>query len=218
MPRPLHPVRRLLTAALLAPLVSCGTDAVTPLPPAPPSHVVSGIVFETVDGVRRPVAAQMVFLWVRQGPSSRAQYVRTDQNGRYTAQVPDSRVFAYASGAFQPCVASAWVSANTTIDVEVVSPGRSSTPPPNASPMVSGVVYEKTPTGRIPLRGAKAWIDAAQEAYVAYVETDAAGRFFLCRVDIPARLDVWADGLQPYQHWKLIPGTGDELFEFEFSR
>jgi hypothetical protein len=144
--------------------------------------------------------------------------VSTDQNGRYTAQVPKSRVFVYAWAALQPCLASASVDTDTTIDVQVVSAGRSLTLPPTPSPVISGVVYETTPGGRVPLRGATIWLDASQEAYIAHTETDESGRFFLCRVDIPVRMDVFADGYQPYQLGKLIPGTGDMFFEFEFRR
>lgn len=217
MTAPTHLFRLRLEALLVASLAGCDTVPASPSPQFP-SHVVSGIVSETVDGVARRLASQPLFLLIRQDRRSYSLFVRTDQNGRYTAEVPNSRVFVYASGTLQPCLASATVTADTTIDVQVVSPGRSFTPPPNANPLVSGVVYETTAEGRVPLRGATVWLDASQDAYLAHAETDEAGRFVLCRVDVPMRLDVFADGLQPYQHSELIRGTGDVLFEFEFRR
>ena len=58
----------------------------------------------------------------------------------------------------------------------------------------------------------------SHDGYIAHTETDESGRFFLCRVSIPVRMDVFADGYQPYQFGELIAGTGDVVFEFEFSR
>jgi hypothetical protein len=48
------------------------------------------------------------------------QYVHSDASGRYSAEVPTSDVFVSAVwGKRQPCLASASVTKNTTLDVEV---------------------------------------------------------------------------------------------------
>lgn len=187
------------------------------------SYVVSGILSETVDGLSRPLAGLRVDLWIDQGSTypavRRRQNSITDHNGRYTAQVPKSRVFVMLADHYdgtQPCLASAAVDKDTTIDVQVVPAG--STPPMAASPMITGFVYETTPQGRNPVRGAGVWLDASgDEVFVAWTGTDAGGRFFLCRVNAPVLVGVSASGYQT--SWsQSIPGTGDMFFEIELRQ
>jgi hypothetical protein len=165
----------LLVVSAATVLAGCGTSAPTSpaspsSPPQPTSFVLSGDVAETVNGVSRPVADQYLALFIQEteglppGITLRGsvQQVTTDQNGRYTTQVPKSRVFVSAVwGRRQPCVASTSVSRDTVLDVEVFS--ASSVPPPMAAgPLITGFVYETTPRGRQPLRGAAAWLDLFQ--------------------------------------------------------
>jgi hypothetical protein len=143
----------------------------------------------------------------------------TDDNGRYTARVTrGSRVFAYArdtSGPWQPCLASAVIDKETTIDVQVVPKGNSLTPPAGASPMITGFVFETTAQGRQPLRGVVVWLEAGLNSYeVANTQTDEGGHFFLCRANAP----VWM-GVSSRQEWfQLIPGIVDSFFEIELRR
>jgi hypothetical protein len=190
------------------------------------NYVVSGTVFETANGVSRPVADQFLALFIQEteglpvGITMRgsAQYVTTDASGHYSVQVPRSRVFVSASwGKRQPCLASSFVDKATTIDVQVFAAG-SVEPSAPAGPMITGFVYETTPDGRRPLRGAAVWLDLSSDAYIANTETDEAGRFTLCRVNTTARLDVSAEGYQPYAHSEFVSGAGDRYFEFEFRR
>jgi hypothetical protein len=229
--------RRLLAASLLTWLAGCNNSVPTsstspspsPSPPAPLHYVVSGILSETVDGVSRPLAGRQVHLYISGTcgqpvpgdcrPERGREPLLSDDNGRYTAQVPKSWVFVSANvGELQPCVASAAVEKDTTIDVQVVPAGRSSTPPPAASPMITGFVYETTPQGRNPLRGVDVWLEVGYEGYfVAGNQTDDAGRFFLCRVNAPVLVGVSGAGYQT--SWsQSIPGTGDMFFEIELRR
>lgn len=228
--------RQLLAASLLAWLAGCNNSVPTSPtnPPAPLSYVVSGILSETVDGVSRPLAGRQVRLYISGTcgqpipgdcrPETGRQLL-THDNGRYTAQVPKSWVFVSANvGELQPCVASAAVDKDTTIDVQVVPAGRSSTPPPTASPMITGLVYETTPQGRNPLRGVDVWLEVGYEGYfVAGNQTDDAGRFFLCRVNGPFPVNVpvlMYAFLSGYQHQRVgsILGTGAMFFEIELRR
>ena len=229
--------RRLLAASLLAWLPGCSSSVpnppTSPSVPAPQSYVVSGTVFETVAGISRPVAGRKVDLYIsgicdqimpgRDCAREKAEVVETDQKGRYTVQVPDSRplspkplVFVTGAGLHaagqQPCLASALVDHDTTIDVEVFPVGSSSTPPPSASPMLTGFVYETTPKGRNPVRGvwAHLQVGAADSWPVAKTQTDDAGRFFFCRVNRPVQMVV--------SEVTNIPGTGDMFFEIELKR
>jgi hypothetical protein len=238
--------RRLLWASLLAWLASCNNSGPTspggpsppgsPSLPAPQSYVVSGTVSETVGGISRPSGSRKIDLYISGSTcisgqpipciTEQAPVVETDQNGRYTAQatvLAKTLVFVAGAGLHatgqQPCLASALVDKDTTIDVEVFPAGRSSTPPPAAGPMITGFVYETTSQGRNPLRGVWAWLEVgfADSFPVARTQTDDAGRFFFCRVNAPVRMGV---GISGYQEWPLqsIPGTGDMSFEIELKR
>jgi hypothetical protein len=230
-------MRFILAAVLFVSLAGCGSGSMPPSPASPttsptPSsepatYVVSGTVLETAGGISRPVASQYLalYIWETEGlpPGMRlrgtTQETHTDQNGRYEIRVPKSRVFVSAVwGKRQPCVASASVDKDTTIDVETVPSGSVFTPPTAATPLITGFVYEITPEGRRPVRGASAWLDLGLETYVANAETDESGHFFFCRVNTRAALSLWAQGYQPDQHEELVTGTGDMSFEFEVRR
>ena len=236
--------RRLLLAPSLASLIGC-SDAVPTLPaspsPSPWTSVVSGTVYEEVDGSSRPVANRNVDIYVN-GPtcvsgqpspclSERADVVVTDQNGRYTAVVtvlPKTRVFVTGAGLHapdqQPCLASELVENDTIIDAQIVPTEHSVTPPPDAGPMITGFVYETTPQGRNPLRRVWAWLEVglADSFPIARIQTDDAGRFFFCRVNAPVRMvvsgyqDMVASGYRGGT--QFIPGTSDMFFEIELKR
>jgi hypothetical protein len=201
--------------------------------PTPQSYIVSGTVSETVDGISRPVAGRKVDIYISGSScvfgqatpciTEKAEVVETDQNGRYTLGVtvfPKTRVFVAGAGMHaagqQPCLASALIDKDTTIDVEVFPVGSSTTSSPAAGPMITGFVYETTPQGRKPLRGVWAWLDVGfGDSYlVAKTQADDAGRFFFCRVNAP----VWI-GVSSFQAFhQPIPGTGDLFFEIELKR
>jgi hypothetical protein len=215
-----------LAASLLAPLAGCNDSGralpASPSPSQPVLHTVSGILSESLDGVSRPLAERPVILWVSQSGNGWTTSSTTDRNGRYAAQVPNSRVYVSAwhpPDLQQPCLASAVVDKDTTLDVQVVPTGRSVAPSPAVSPMISGFVYETTPQGRRPVRGVYVSVDALPylEVYVATTQTDEMGRFVLCRVNAPVGLVVSASGYQPWsQVW--VPGTSDMVLEIELKR
>jgi hypothetical protein len=219
---------RLLVVTAVTALAGCDKSApISPAspssPPPPTSFVLSGVVAETVNGVPRPVADQYLALFIQETeglpPGIRlrgsVQQVTTDQSGRYTAQVPKSRVFVSAVwGRRQPCVASASVSKDTVLDVDVFS--GSVAPPTVEGPLITGFVYETTPQGRKPVRGATAWLDLFSDLYIAATVTDADGRFYFCRVNDSVRMDVDADGYQGRS--EFIQGARDVFLEIELTR
>ena len=202
-----------------------GTAPASPSPPSQPvSHVLSGTVFETVNGVAHAVADQYLALFIQEteglppgiGLRTSVQSLHTDSAGRYTAHVPKSNVFVSASwGKRQPCVASVGVDRDTTLDVQVFPAGSvaSSTA---GKQMITGSVYETTPNGRMPIQGADVWLDLFSDAYVANTETDAAGRFSFCGVWTTVRLDVSREGYQGQSAF-FVPGDV-RSFEFELKR
>jgi hypothetical protein len=162
--------------------------------------------------------------------TEKADVVETDQNGRYTTQVTVFPTLVFVAGAGihgagqQPCLASALVDRDTTIDVQVFPVSSSTTPPSAAGPMITGFVYETTPQGRNPLQGVWAWLEVGfGDSYVvAKTQTDAAGRFFFCRANASVRM-----GVSTYQEMEaagyktgvaFIHGLGDMLFEIELKR
>ena len=225
---PVAMLRRLVVASLLTWLVGCTGTAPTvptspgsPQPPAQPvTYVVSGIVAEVVDGVSRPLAGRQVFLWIAQPNRGWSQTAVSDENGRYTALVPQARVFAYSwhpPDQHQPCLASAAVDRDTTLNVEVVPAGTPATPPAAASPLVTAFVYETTPQGRVPLRGVSVSVDATWDVWVATTRTDDTGRFYLCRVNTSVQMVVSAgNGYEDW--WQSLPGGGDMALEIELKK
>ena len=218
--------RRFLALSLSLSVAGCGSTApASPSPPSQPvSHVLSGTVLETVNGVSRAVADQYLALFIQEteglppGITLRGsvQSLRTDSAGRYMTHVPKSHVFVSASwGKRQPCVASVGVDRDTTLDVQVFPAGSvaSST---TAKGMITGFVYETTPNGRMPIPGADVWLDLFSDAYIANTETDASGRFSFCSVWTTVRLDVSREGYQGQSAF-FVPGDW-RSFEFELKR
>jgi hypothetical protein len=217
-------------------LAGCDSAPVTPVAPSPaapspsiPRHTLSGTVSEFINGVPRPVGADLtVWLWVEQqipqGRMGSSQSARTDQNGRYSLSVPDSRVFASLGkqGALQPCLASAEVRSDTTLDVELISEsdtlsGRVPDHWLSAHPLVTGEVYEATAGGgRIPLSGATIIVDVLVDVYQAFTKTDERGRFFLCRVNGPIRMDFELTGYEGTS--RSVRGDTDIKLEIALTR
>jgi hypothetical protein len=161
-----------------------------------------------------------VWIWIEQLNTSRTEWVTTDQNGRYAAQVPKARVFVSAwhpPDQQQPCLATAAVDTDTTLDVEVQPVRSPATPPAAGSPLITGFVYETTPLGRIPLRGVHVSVDASTDAWVAYTQTDDAGRFYLCRVNAAVQM-VISSGNGHQDVWQSIAATSDMALEIELKR
>jgi len=214
---------RFLATALLLSLAGCDDSGrppgTNPSSPSPLSNTVSGVVTFMVDGVSRPIADRSVWIWV--DPQARGQSAVTDQNGRYSAQVPrNARVFvtAYASSfEQQPCIASAVVERDKTVNVQVVPLGSPADPPAAlASPLITGLVYQATAEGRRPVR-ANIQFRLSQENVIAFTQTDSRGRFFFCRVNTAGHLDVAALEISSSSSSLSYPVTGTSDVDLEFD-
>jgi hypothetical protein len=220
---------------LIVIVAACDRAPVTPVapsaaaPPAPslPRHTLSGTVVELIDGVPRPVGALTVWLWMEQqtsrGRMGSSQSVMTNQDGRYSLSVPDSRVFVSAAkqGAVQPCLATTEVRSDTTLDVELISEtdtllGKVPDRWLSAHPLVTGVVYEATAGGRLPLSGAAIYVDVLVDVYQAFTRTDRSGRFLLCRVNAPIRMDFDLPGYEGTS--RSVRGDIDTTLEIALTR
>jgi hypothetical protein len=203
-------------------LVGCASEVSVPTSPTPAAaetYSVSGVVSKTVDGISRPVPDRQVHMWIQVSNGGFTRVVATDASGRFTTSLPPGRVFANAwhlPDEQQPCLASAAVNRDTTLDVELLPTDGPSAPPSAAGPLITGFVYESTPQGRKPVGGVHISVDAANDVWVAYTKTDDEGRFFLCRVNAPVQMVVSGNGYQDW--WQSIPGTGDMQLEIELRR
>ena len=229
--------RHHLVWGLVVVLAGCGDSPVgpptapTPAPATtavpPGHHTVSGTVFEAAGGGFRPLSAsRTIFFWVEQrtdrGSTGWSQPVTTDANGRYSTSVPDSRVSvsAWSRAELQPCLNSAQVLADTTLDVHVIPEREAQSAAADQlrsrGPIVTGQVYEVTGAGPRPLPGADIWVDISLDVYHALTKTDELGRFFLCHIDVPVRIDVDLAGYQGVS--RFMRGDSDTYLDIVLSR
>jgi len=158
-------------------------------PPMPSGFQLSGTVFETSPQGSREVSGGRIFFWIG---SHYGGQVAVDDSGRYVIPglgpapiirltwMPDWQMLDL--GLHQPCPANiAMPAADTRRDIEVVGSGS-----PGFrydSPTLSGIVYESTADGRRPLPNTRVLFSIdASSGFDAYTDTDADGRYILCRI------------------------------------
>lgn len=212
------------TAAVTVSVRCPGYAVPTMCPPFPTGGdlSVTGIVRErTMDGLR-PVEGVKVWAWVqRQTNGYSAGGVISGAGGAYTFGIlPVSFVVFQAWGSEwdQPCGAGVQLTGNgQTVDIEVVSISRPIYDPTPAAPGITGLVYEQTAAGRLPVAGARVWLEAPVEVYTATTTTDTEGRYSFCRVPpITTYASVWKDGYAPL--WKPVSPSGVSVTDFEITR
>ena len=150
--------------------------------PTPVGSIVSGVVLERTPQGTRPVPGAIVFLLfpVRQTTS--------DVAGRYRfAGVPDGFFVLQASKGpeyDQPCGATVHLTADVTIDIELVPQDSPSLSMTLGSPILSGVVFETTSEGRRPVPGARLFLGGDFDPVIATTTSNADGRYLLCRLPV----------------------------------
>lgn len=216
-------------------LAGCGSSPESPVAPSTPiaastppgHHTVSGTVLEAFGGTFRPISgSRTIFFWVQQrterGITGSVLPVRSDASGRYSATVPDSHVSvaAWSQSELQPCLTNTDVRMDTTLDVQVVPIAETQSAAARRlrsdGPIISGQVYEMTAEGGRPVPGAEVFVDISIDVYYAFTKTDDLGRFFLCRINSPIRIDVGKTGYQ----WesRFLPGGTSTDWDIELKR
>ena len=73
-----------------------------------------------------------------------------------------------------------------------------------------------TAAGKRPLPGAEIFVDISIDVYQAFTKTDDLGRFFLCRINSPIRIDV---GMTGYR-WesRFVGGSASTDLDIELGR
>ena len=170
-----------------SPVPSPAVPAPPSAPPTPDGFRLSGTVLESTPQGTRAVSGGHIFFWV--GSRSGGQ-VSVDTTGRYVigglAPGPIVRLTwmpdADRLDLHQPCPANlSMPAADAQRDIEVV---RSGSPGFRYdSPTVSGIVYESTADGRRPLPHTRVLFSIDESGgFDAYTDTDADGRYVLCRI------------------------------------
>jgi hypothetical protein len=146
-----------------------------------------------------------VWAWVQNsnGSGYSAGRISADSLGNYRADfLPGATILleAVGSGTEQPCAATVpLTNSNATLDFELES---SDDPLPDlhtTPPVLTGIVYEQTAQGKVPIRGAKLWYSPIMDLTGATTTTDNDGRYALCRLPVFFKLQdlyVTATGYQ----------------------
>ena len=199
--------------------------------PTPPrgERTISGVVTErTASGAQRPFAAQ-VNAWVDTGRFGYsymwANGPRTSgADGRYelTALPESARVIVqvYKEGYFQQCAAPpVQMTADAVVDVELIPRALVSASPDSVTDKpgfrsISGVIYENTPSGRLPGPGVFVDYEHIMDSPGAITLSDANGRYLLCGIpnDLPAVIGT-SDSIHRVVYVEAPPGqtTGVDL-------
>lgn len=238
------PIRTSLAAGLvLCILTACGGGpegsapapaSATSSPPASPPipgptsgpYTVEGEVFSFETGaITAPVD-----LWVQLGTGGYSYWwahgrLDSDLTGHFEASnLPASQitVFVAREGYEQPCAATHEVRSDLSIRVELVpswSLDAFNPPRPQLStePSVTGVIFEKTASGREPVSGASLWAEHLFEVSMAKTRSDRGGGFYLCRLGSPAWIHVSKAGFEA--KWVgPIDGSTAQVLEIELQR
>lgn len=111
----------------------------------------------------------------------------TDASGHFSLSnepVGTALIFAYKDGWRQPCATVFDINGNTSHDVFLVSdPSYVGTALPaelTTAPTLTGIVYETTAAGRVPVAGAAVGVEVEPDLPTATTMTDANGRYLIC--------------------------------------
>ena len=240
MNRPMH-FRRIAFGVASLICIACGSGVPTSPSPAPPPPVISPSPFPSppskpytvtgniVDTQGAPVADVSVNIWIQLERSGYSYWwangpLRSDAGGHFVApNIPSSEITVFASqnGYVQPCAVRAEIGSDLALDVELISWAvAESVNPPRprivGGPVVTGLVFETTATGRQPVPGAALWIETGFEIATATGRTDARGAFMLCNLPRDAFAYVMKAGYQPWQG--RIDTSGTEPLNIELKR
>jgi hypothetical protein len=193
------------------------------------SGILSGLISERTPEGLRPLSNGRVSPWVDQnnGTAYVGGSVQADANGRFfVTLLPKSTILLRGSapGYDQPCATTVAFNGITgTAKVELVSQSR---PMPEAAtkpPLVKGVVYETTPTGRQPIAGARILVDlfGGDGLVVATTTTDENGRYAVCQlpdIGFGQRIDALKSGYVTNGQQVAVSGTMELQLDIELKR
>jgi hypothetical protein len=211
--------RRLSVLCLLLVMSACsGEPSSLPTAPseppvvAPPplsTRTVTGSAWLYSPTERQPLAGVDVGIWLeRSRNAGPAGYAKSDSAGRFSFEAPSDalvRLYTGTKALFQPCLSTVRVG-QTEATIRVVAESHlvqaRDWPDFAVERLLSGTIFELSPTGRLP--SADAWVQVdgvvGGGRPLADTRTDANGRFVVCGLEgetqIPHALVVAKPGYQ----------------------
>lgn len=157
-----------------------------PTDPSSPEASISGVVRGvTTTGVSPLAGAQVYFFQYYESGGRHLGSVVTDSEGRYSYSAGGSvNVYASHPGFRKPCVNFGDGTQDIVLYSENAFLNDGVEPPADASPMVSGVVYEDVDGELVPLPGIPVYLDLlfGLGEVGATALTNSNGEYFLCRI------------------------------------
>ena len=212
-------MRRAAELCLLLVMSACGEEplslptapTVPPVaaPPPPSTRTVTGSVWLHAPTERQPLAGVDVGIWLeRPRTAGPAGSVKSNSAGRFSFEAPSDALVRLYTGTkvlFQPCLSTVRVG-QTEATIRVVAESHllqaRDWPDFAVERLLSGTIFEASPTGRLPSADAWVQVDGAMGdgRPLADTRTDANGRFVVCGLEgetqIPHALVVAKPGFQ----------------------
>ena len=219
MRRELAIMRHAAGLCLLLVMSACGeeplslptTPTVAPVaaPPPPSTRTVTGSVWLHSPTERQPLAGVDVGIWLeRPRAAGPAGSVKSNSAGRFSLEAPSDalvRLYTGTKELFQPCLSTARVG-QTEATIRVVAESHLLQARDwsdfAVERLLSGTIFEASPTGRLPSADAWVQVDGAMGdgRPLADTRSDANGRFVVCGLEgetqIPHALVVAKPGFQ----------------------
>jgi len=214
-------MKRLSTAlCLVLSMCACrGSTPTTPtavLAPTRPTGTLSGLVFAITPTGLRPVDGATVRLEI----GSYRQDALTDQNGRYrlTALYDGSSSVTTTRAGYDTDTRKVTISGDVLFDIGVTL---------RIAHTLSGVVYEVTPAGQVPIADVSVYCDSCGEFGHTFARTDANGFYSFSGVFNGSNPLIVAKagyrdppGLPsgPVLGWRVVTVGGDTRFDIQLVR
>lgn len=213
--------RALIAVSLVVSGWACeGRTPTTPTPPATPTRppgTLSGLVFAVTPSGLTPVEGARVRLEI----GSFRLDALTNENGYYSMNglYEGSSSITTSRQGYETDTRKTTITGDVRLDIGVV---------PRLLHTLSGIVYEVTPTGHIPIEGVDVYCDSCGEFGHTSVFTDAKGAYSFPEVfngsnPLIVRKEGYRDPpgtpLGPVsQGWRQVTVNGDTRFDIELVR
>jgi hypothetical protein len=212
-------MRRAAGLCLLLVMSACGEEPLSlptaptvpavVAPPPPSTRTVTGSVWLYSPTAPQPLAGVDVGIWLERPRSARSVgSVKSDSAGRFSFETPSDalvRLYTRPQGLYQPCLSAVRVD-RTEATIRLVAESHllqaRDWPDFAVERLLSGTIFEASPTGRLPSADAWVQVDGAMGdgRPLADTRSDANGRFVVCGLEgetqIPHALVVAKPGFQ----------------------
>ena len=202
----------------------------SPAAPTPPllPRAIAGSVWLSSPTASEPLAGVKVGIWLEQPHSAGPKgSVTSDSAGRFSFEAPSDalvRLYARPQGLVQPCLSTVRVD-QTEATIRLVAESQllqaRDWPDFAVERLLSGTIFEASPTGRLPSVDAWVQVDGVMGdgRPLADTRSDANGRFVVCglegKTEIPHALVVAKPGYQ--LGYAALPTQGNGPLDIELQ-